>query len=59
MADIGNAYLNAKTEERVYAIAGAEFGDDKEGKIAIIVRALYGLKKPWSHMASSFCFNTP
>ena len=57
MADIGNAYLNAKTEERVYAIAGAEFGDDKEGKIAIIVQALYGLKSSgatWrAHFAST------
>jgi hypothetical protein len=26
VADIGNAYLNAETREKVYAIAGPEFG---------------------------------
>jgi len=41
--DIMNAYLNAKPRERVYFIAGDEFGDDK-GRIIIVVRALYGLK---------------
>ncbi len=43
MADVGNAYLNAKTEEKVYSIAGPEFGND-EGCTLVIVRALYGLK---------------
>ena len=42
-ADIGNAYLNAPCREKIYCIAGPEFGAD-EGKTAIIVRALYGLK---------------
>ena len=41
--DIGNAYLYATTIEKVYIITGPEFGED-EGKIALIVRALYGLK---------------
>ena len=31
------------TIKKVYTIAGPEFGED-EGKIALIVRALYGLK---------------
>jgi len=43
MADIGNAYLNAPTSEKVHAIAGPEFGQ-YEGCNLIIVRALYGLK---------------
>ena len=43
MFDIGNAYLNAKTTEKLYTRAGPEFGAD-EGKLCIIVRALYGLK---------------
>ncbi|MEM7375757.1 MAG: reverse transcriptase domain-containing protein [Bacteroidota bacterium] len=43
MADIGNAYLNAPTSERVHAVAGPEFGQ-YEGCIVIIVRALYGLR---------------
>ena len=42
-ADIGNAYLNAPTREKVYAIAGPEFGS-KQGQTVIIRRALYGLK---------------
>lgn len=43
-ADIGNAYLNAPTKEKYYIITGPEFGELERGKIAIIVRALYGLK---------------
>lgn len=43
-ADIGNAYLNAPTKEKYYIITGLEFGELECGKIAIIVRALYGLK---------------
>lgn len=43
MADVQNAYLNAKTTERVYTIAGPEFGKN-EGRPVLIVRALYGLK---------------
>jgi hypothetical protein len=54
--DIGNAYLNAPNREKVYAIAGKEFGS-KAGEIVIIVRTLYGLKSAgaaWqSHLANS------
>ena len=41
--DVGNAYLEAYTTEKVYVIAGGEFGD-KEGHVFIIIKALYGLK---------------
>ncbi|KAL7426750.1 hypothetical protein ACHAXM_000563 [Skeletonema potamos] len=41
--DIGNAYLEAFTKEKVYVIAGPEF-EDLEGHVLIISRALYGLK---------------
>ena len=41
--DIGNAYLNAKCREKLWTIAGHEFGSDK-GSVMIIARALYGLK---------------
>ena len=41
--DIQNAYLTAKCREKIWTIAGPEFGSD-QGKIMIIVRALYGLK---------------
>ena len=40
--DVGNAYVNAYTNERVYATAGPEFGKH-EGKTVIIQKALYGL----------------
>jgi len=41
--DIGNAYLEAETQEKVYIIAGPEFGD-LEGHTLIIFKALYGLR---------------
>ena len=41
--DIGNAYLEAYTSEKVYIIAGPEFGS-LEGHILIISKALYGLR---------------
>ena len=40
--DIGNAYVNAYTNEKVYSRAGPEFGA-MEGEILIIRKALYGL----------------
>ena len=40
--DVGNAYVNATTNEKVYARAGPEFGEH-EGCIVIIIKALYGL----------------
>jgi hypothetical protein len=42
-ADVQNACINAKTCEKVYTTAGPEFGSN-EGRPAITVRALYGLK---------------
>ena len=41
--DIGNAYVNAYTNEKVYAIYGNEFGKAMKGSVVIIVRAIYGL----------------
>jgi hypothetical protein len=41
--DIGNAYLNADTKEKVYFVAGPEWGA-RQGRRVVIVRALYGLK---------------
>jgi len=56
-ADVQNAYLNAETKEKVYTIAGLEFGPDNVGRPVLIVRALYGLKSSgarWrDHMAAS------
>ena len=56
VADIGNAYINAMTKEKVYTTAGKEFGDCA-GQTIIITRALYGLKSSgaaWrSHLAQT------
>ena len=41
--DIGNAYLEAETKERVAIIAGPEFGKF-EGHVLVISKALYGLR---------------
>ena len=43
MGDVKNAYVSAPTSEKIWTILGPEFGAD-QGKKAIIVRALYGLK---------------
>jgi uncharacterized small protein (DUF1192 family) len=43
VGDIGNAYLEAYTKEKVFFIAGKEFGP-LEGHTLIIVKALYGLR---------------
>ena len=42
-ADIENAYLTAPVSEKIWTVLGPEFGDD-QGKRAIVVSALYGLK---------------
>ena len=42
-ADVGNAYLEAKTKEKVCFVAGEAFGD-YAGHILIIHKALYGLR---------------
>ena len=42
--DIGNAFLYGRTKEKVYIIAGPEFGPALCGKILIIYKSLYGLK---------------
>jgi len=42
-ADVGNAYLEAKTKEKVYFIADEGFGD-LAGHTLVIYKALYGLR---------------
>ena len=42
-SDIQNAYLTMRCAEKIYTKLGPKFGADKD-KLAIIVRALYGLK---------------
>lgn len=41
--DIGNAYLEAYTDEKLYVVAGGEFGE-LAGNTPIINKALYGLQ---------------
>ncbi len=55
--DIGNAYLEAKTSEKLYIIAGDEFGKERKGCVLVIHKALYGLRtsgKQW-HIRFSEC----
>jgi hypothetical protein len=51
--DIGNAYLESRTKEKVYIVAGPEFGD-RQGHTLIIVKALYGLKSSGLRWAERF-----
>eukprot|EP00957_Ditylum_brightwellii_P071370 5425599-Ditylum_brightwellii.AAC.1 len=41
--DIGNAYVNTYTTEKVYAVASPEFGSGLEGRFVILCKDLYGL----------------
>ena len=54
-ADIGNAYLEAFTDEKLYIVAGPEF-QELEGYILFFLKALYGLKssgKRWTEVIHS------
>ena len=42
--DVGNAFVNAFTNKKVYAVAGKEFGEALEGCIIVVRKALYGLR---------------
>ena len=51
-ADIGNAYLEAFTDETLYIVAGLEF-QELEGYVLIFLEGLYGLKssgKRWAEV---------
>ena len=49
-ADIGNTYLKAFTDEKLYIVAGPEF-QELEAYILIFLKALYGLKCPGKRWA--------
>ena len=51
--DVGNAYLNAPCREKVWFVAGPEFGSRK-GMVIKIVRALYGLKSSGASWRAMF-----
>jgi hypothetical protein len=57
MYDIGNAYLNAPTTEKLYCVARNEFGPEEEGENMLIVRALYGLKSSGVAYRAHFASN--
>ena len=42
--DIGNAYLNAPCREKIWFLGGPEVGKEFQGRVCVMVRALYGLK---------------
>ena len=50
--DIGNAYLEAPTEEKLYIVAGHEF-EDWEGYILTFSKALYGLESSGKRRAET------
>ena len=52
-ADIGNAYLEAYTHEKLFIITGPEF-EELEGFILIFNKALYGLKSSGKRWAERY-----
>ena len=56
-ADIQNPYLQAPSSEKHYIACGPEFGLENEGKVTIIIRALYAGKSAgavyWRHVRSA------
>ena len=51
--DIGTAYLEARTSEKVYIIAGLEVGE-KTGSTLIVYKALYGLRSSGARWHDKF-----
>ena len=43
-ADIMNAFIQAPTIEKYWVECGPEFRSDNIGKVAVVTRALYGMK---------------
>ena len=54
-ADVGNAYLEALTNEKIYFIAGKEFSPfGLEGHSLVLYKALYGLKSSGMEWSRTF-----
>ena len=54
--DIGNAFIQATTNEKIYTRAGNEFGN-RAGSMMLIVKALYGLTTStaqWRNLFADF-----
>jgi hypothetical protein len=53
--DVGNAFINAFMNEKVWTRAGLEFGPSLNGKALIIVfKALYGMSLSAKHWRANF-----
>jgi hypothetical protein len=52
--DVGNAYLEPYTKEKLYVIAGPEFGEERQGHVMVIVKALYGLRTSGARFHEKF-----
>ena len=48
-ADVGNAFLNGITHDKLYIIAGPEFGPEREGKALILYKSMYGAHASCAH----------
>ena len=61
-ANIGNAYLNADCAEKIYTVAGKEFGRRLQDKVLIVSKALHSLKSSgaaWQKHLSASIKGTP
>ena len=52
--DVGNAFLNAETKEKIFTKGGLEFGPEMVNRIAIPQNGLYGLKSSSNRWHSHF-----
>ena len=56
--DVGNAYLYAPCQEKVWFVAGREFGS-RRGTVVKVIRALYGLKSSGAAWRGMFHTTVP
>ena len=54
---IGNAYLNADTNEKVWYMSGIEWGEELQGRVAIITKASYGVKSSTKYGDNTFAIH--
>ena len=52
-ADIRNAYLHARTKEKVYIVAGPEFGPDLQGRVMLVLKSLTTSAARWHEELSN------
>ena len=52
--DVGNAYLNGRTREKIWVKFGSEFGKGLAGRVGIIYKGLYGLKSSGARWSEHF-----